>query len=42
MKQLDTKLMHPADQITVVISRIYRERIDYHFGRQHLDQRRER
>lgn len=24
MKQLDTKLMHPADQITVVISRIYR------------------
>ena len=40
MKQLDTKLMHPADQITVVISRIYR--IDYHFGRQHLDQRRER
>jgi len=24
MKQLDTKLMHPADQIKVVISRIYR------------------
>ena len=24
MKQLDTKLMHPADQITVVIGRIYR------------------
>jgi len=24
MKQLDTKLMHPADQIRVVISRIYR------------------
>ncbi|MDR2139712.1 MAG: class II aldolase/adducin family protein [Tannerella sp.] len=24
MKQLDTKLMHPADQISVVISRIYR------------------
>ena len=24
MKQLDTKLMHPADQITVIIGRIYR------------------
>ena len=24
MKQLDTKLMHPAEQITVIIGRIYR------------------
>ena len=33
MKQLDTKLMHPADQITVVIGRIYPERNDDHLGR---------
>ena len=24
MKQLDTQLMHPTDQITVIIGRIYR------------------
>ena len=29
MKKLDIKLMHPVEQINMVIGRIYRKRNDY-------------